>query len=143
MGKFAEQPGINVRYSKEGIHLSFEDALFFNFGRADINASGFAVLDKLAVMILKTRHAVRVEGHTDNMPIRTKRYPSNWELSIARAVNVVKYFVDVGKINPQRLTAVGYGESRPLVANDSPANRARNRRVEIVLATEDEKQNVK
>jgi chemotaxis protein MotB len=82
---------------------------------------------------------VRVEGHTDNVPIHTNRFPSNWELSIARAVSVVKYFVDVGNINPQRLSAVGYGESRPLVPNSSAANLAKNRRVEIVLATEDEK----
>jgi chemotaxis protein MotB len=143
VGEFAAQPGINVRYSKDGVHISFEDGLFFNFGRADINPSGFAFLNKMTVLIQKIRYAVRVEGHTDNVPIHTKRYPSNWELSIARAVSVVKYFVDVGKINPQRLSAVGYGESRPLVPNDGPAGRAKNRRVEIVLATEDAKYNVK
>ena len=139
LGRFAEQPGINVRHSKQGIHITFEDGLFFNFGRADINAKGFAFLDKMTVMIRQNNYAVRVEGHTDNVPIHTKRFPSNWELSTARAVNVVKYFANVGKINPQRLSAVGYGESRPLAANNSPVNRAKNRRVEIVLTTEDEK----
>lgn len=137
--EFAANPGINVRYSEEGVHISFEDGLFFNFGKADINTSGFAFLDKMAVVIHKVPYAVRVEGHTDNVPIHTNRFPSNWELSIARAVRVVKYFVDVGKVNPQRLSAVGYGESRPVVPNNSPANRAKNRRVEIVLATEGEK----
>ena len=122
LGGFAAQPGVKVRYSKEGIHFSFEDALFFNFGRADINSSGFAFLNNMTALLRKVPYAVRVEGHSDNVPIRTKRFPSNWELSIARAVSVVKYFVEVGKINPQRFSAVGYGESRPLVPNNSPAN---------------------
>ncbi len=139
LDEFAAHPGINVRYSKEGVHISFEDALFFDFGKADINTGGLAFLEKMAVSIYKFPYTVRVEGHTDNVPIHTNRFPTNWELSIARAVSVVKYFVDVGNINPQRLSAVGYGESRPLVSNSSPANHAKNRRVEIVLATEDEK----
>ena len=137
--EFAAQSGINVRYSKQGIHISFEDGLVFDFGRADINTKGFEFLDKIAELIQQNTYAVRVEGHTDNVPIHTQRFPSNWELSIARAVSVVKYFIDAGKIDPQRLSAVGYGASRPLMANNSPGNRAKNRRVEIVLATEDEK----
>jgi chemotaxis protein MotB len=137
--EFAAAPGVNVRYSKIGAHISFEEGLFFNFGKADINSSGFALLDKLAVLIRNLPGSVRVEGHTDNVPIHTRRFPSNWELSIARAVSVVKYLAEVGKINPARLSAVGYGESRPLAPNDSPAHRAKNRRVEIVLVMEGEK----
>lgn len=137
--EFAAAPGVNVRYSKLSAHISFEEGLFFNFGKADINSSGFALLDKLAVLIRNMPGSVRVEGHTDNVPIHTRRFPSNWELSIARAVSVVKYLTEVGKINPARLSAVGYGESRPLAPNDSPAHRAKNRRVEIVLVMEGEK----
>ena len=133
---FAAEPGINVSYSNQGAHITFEDFLLFDFGKADINSGGLAFLDKMAVLMQKIPYPVRVEGHTDNVPIHTARFPSNWELSIARAVSVVKYFAESGKINPQRLSAVGYGETRPLVPNDSPANRTRNRRVEIVLATE-------
>ena len=133
------EPGIHVKYEDKGARISFEDALLFDFGKADINSSGLALLDKMASIIQKKSYVVRVEGHTDNVPIHTHRFPSNWDLSTARAVNVVKYFVEVGKINPKRLSAVGYGESRPMIANDTPANRARNRRVEIVLETEDEK----
>jgi chemotaxis protein MotB len=133
---FTDEPGIDVRYSNQGAHITFEDFLLFDFGKADINPGGLAFLDKMATLIHKIPHPVRVEGHTDNIPIHTARFPSNWELSIARAVSVVKYFAGSGKINPQRLSAVGYGDTRPLVANDSPANRTRNRRVEIVLATE-------
>jgi len=142
LAEFGAQPGVNISYSKDGVHIAFDDGLFFNFGKADINSSGFAFLDKMTALIQKIPYAVRVEGHTDNVPIHTTRFPSNWELSIARAVSVVKYFVDVGKINPQRLSAVGYGESRPLLPNDAASGRAKNRRVEIVLATEDEKQHV-
>ncbi|UCD77833.1 MAG: flagellar motor protein MotB [Desulfobacterales bacterium] len=139
MSEFAAEPGINVKYSDQAARISFEDALLFNFGKADINLNGLVFLDKMAALIHKIPCMVRVEGHTDNVPIHTHRFPSNWDLSTARAVSVVKYFVDVGKINPQRLSAVGYGESRPIVPNDSAANRARNRRVEIVLVTEGEK----
>jgi chemotaxis protein MotB len=142
LGELSADPGINVKYEDLGARISFEDALLFDFGKADINSSGLALLDKMASIIQKKSYLVRVEGHTDNVPIHTHRFPSNWDLSTARAVSVVKYFVEVGNINPKRLSAVGYGESRPMVANDSPANRARNRRVEIVLETEDEKQNV-
>jgi chemotaxis protein MotB len=131
-----DEPGINVRYSNQGAHITFEDFLLFDFGKAVINSGGLTFLDKMTALIQKIPYPVRVEGHTDNVPIHTARYPSNWELSIARAVNVVKYFAESGKINPQRLSAVGYGATRPLVPNDSPANRSRNRRVEIVLATE-------
>ena len=116
--------------------LSPKDFLLFDFGKADINPGGLAFLDKMATLIHKIPHPVRVEGHTDNVPIHTARFPSNWELSIARAVSVVKYIAGSGKINPQRLSAVGYGETRPLVPNDSAVHRTRNRRVEIVIATE-------
>ncbi len=133
---FTAEPGINVKYSNQGAHITFEDYLLFNFGKADINPGGLAFLDKLAALLHKVPYPVRVEGHTDNVPIHTARYPSNWELSIARAVSVVKYFAEIGTINPDRLSAVGYGETRPLAPNDLPANRTRNRRVEIVLATE-------
>jgi len=143
MSELAAEPGINVKYSDQGARITFEDALLFDFGRADIHSSGLAFLDKMADLIQKISSPVRVEGHTDNVPIHTYRFPSNWDLSTARAVSVVKYFVEVGKINPTRLSAVGYGESRPLVPNDSAAHRAKNRRVEIVLVTEGDKKNVK
>jgi len=136
---FMAEEGVNIRYSNQGAHITFEDFLLFDFGKADINPGGLAALNKLAALIRKISYPVRVEGHTDNVPIHTARFPSNWELSIARAVSVVKYFADAGNINPQRLSAVGYGATRPLVPNNSPANRTKNRRVEIVLATEGER----
>jgi chemotaxis protein MotB len=129
--------GIRVTYTEKGARISFEDCILFDFGRAEINPAGFSFLDKLARGIYKLPYSIRVEGHTDNVPIHTRRFPSNWELSIARAVNVVKYFAETCKIDPRRLSAVGYGESKPVVANDSAEHRAKNRRVEIVLIKED------
>ena len=134
--------GIQVTHTHQGTRLSFEDQVLFDFGRAAISPTGFIFLDKIADVLKKVSYAVRVEGHTDNVPIQTRRFPSNWELSVARAVNVVKYFAEVSNIDPKRLSAVGYGESRPVAANDSPADRAKNRRVEILLLTEDKEENV-
>ena len=134
--------GIRVTPTTQGARLSFEDRVLFDFGKAAINPKGFPFLDKIAATLKKMSYTVRVEGHTDNVPIHTKQFPSNWELSIARAVNVVKYFIAVNRVDPKRLSAVGYGEIKPLVPNDTPAHRTANRRVEIILVTEGKKENV-
>ena len=133
---------IQITHTHQGTRLSFEDQVLFDFGRATINPAGFVFLDKIADALAKIQYAVRVEGHTDNVPIQTRRFPSNWELSVARAVSVVKYFAEVSNIDPRRLSAVGYGESRPVAANDTLPNRAKNRRVEILLLTEGKEENV-
>jgi chemotaxis protein MotB len=135
--------GIQVAHSDQGTRLAFEDQVLFDFGKDAINAEGFPFLDKIAQALKNVPYSLRVEGHTDNVPIQTKRFPSNWELSVARAVNVVKYFAEVSNIDPQRLSAVGYGESRPVAPNNTPSNRAKNRRVEILLLTEGIEENVK
>lgn len=140
---FETDLGVKVTHTTQATHLTFEDFILFDFGKADINPEGFPFLDKLITLLNKIPYPVRVEGHTDNVPIKTRRFPSNWELSIARAVNVVKYFAAAGRIDPHRLSAVGYGESRPIGPNDTAANRARNRRVEIVLVTEGKRENDK
>ncbi len=94
------------------------------------------LLKKVAFIISKTSYAVRIEGHTDNLPIHTSKFPSNWELSTARAVNVLRYFTEKEKVSMQRLSAVGFGEFQPIIANDKPEHRAKNRRVEIVFLGE-------
>lgn len=134
---FDSEPEIAATYTKKGVLITLSNTILFQFGMADINPESFSVLDKIAAVISKMSESVRVEGHTDNVPVvHSKRFPSNWELSIKRAVNVVKYFVEVGKIPPQRLSAVGYGESKPIFPNDTSEHRARNRRVEILLEME-------
>lgn len=136
---FDSEPEITAIYMENGVLITLSSTILFQFGSADINPESFFVLDKIAAVIRKMSESVRVEGHTDNVPVvHSKRFPSNWELSIKRAVNVVKYFVEVGKISPQRLSAAGYGESKPLFPNDTREHRARNRRVEILLEMEGE-----
>jgi len=134
---FDSEPEIAAVYTKKGVLITLSNTILFQFGIADINPESFPVLDKISAIISKTSESVRVEGHTDNIPVvHSKRFPSNWELSIKRAVNVVKYFVEVGKIPPQRLSAVGYGESKPIFPNDTREHRAGNRRVGILLEME-------
>jgi chemotaxis protein MotB len=91
------------------------------------------VLTEVAAALKKIDGDILVEGHTDNRPLASQRYPSNWELSTARAAQVVKFFSEAGKIAPRRLAAVGYAASKPIATNDTPKGRASNRRVEIVL----------
>lgn len=130
---------IRVTYTEQGARLSFADAVLFDFGRAAINPAGFSFLNQIAGVIHQIPYPIRIEGHTDNVPIHTKRFPSNWELSTARAVNVVKYFIHSCNLEPRRFSAVGYGESKPLFSNDSAKHRTKNRRVEIVLIKEAQK----
>lgn len=133
-----DDPGIEVRLTAGGAAITFDDVLLFDFGKSEINPGGLMLLRKIGAELRKVDCPVRVEGHTDNVPIRTWRYPSNWDLSIARAVSVVKHFIAVDGIPPQRLSAVGYGESRPLVPNDTAQHRSKNRRVELVVVMEEQ-----
>jgi chemotaxis protein MotB len=126
-------PEITVIQTPQGLSLTLSDSILFQSGVSELRFEGYPVLNKIILILQSNRFAIRVEGHTDNVSIRSMRFPSNWELSIARAVHVVKYFIDNGKIAPQRLSAVGYGDSKPIYPNDSPVNREKNRRVEIVL----------
>ena len=130
------EEGIKAEMIPKGARIQLENRVLFDLGMADINPEGLPVLDKVGNAVLTVSNRVRVEGHTDDIPIHTYEYPSNWELSTARAVNVVKYLINRHGINPSRLSAVGYGESKPIASNDSRENRAKNRRVELVLIKE-------
>jgi chemotaxis protein MotB len=128
---------VQISQLKGQLTVSVLDKILFKSGRADILPAGQAVLEKVARVLAQTDDMIRVEGHTDNVPISAAlkgKYFSNWELSAARAASVVRYFqMGEHKIEPLRLEAVGFGEFRPLAPNDSDANKQRNRRVEIVL----------
>ena len=97
-----------------------------------MQSKGVGVLDQIVANILTLPYPVRVEGHTDNTPIHTAQFPSNWELSTSRATHVLQYLIDA-KISPQRMSAVGYGEYRPVGSNDVAEGRAANRRVDLVI----------
>ena len=134
------EDGIGVTYDDKAIIIALEDAILFQSGSADINPDGFPVLDKIGSSVLiNISNPVRIEGHTDTDKIHTEKFPSNWELSTIRSINVLKYLVDNTKILPKRLSAVGYGETKPLFPNDTPENKSRNRRVEIKITTIDGK----
>jgi chemotaxis protein MotB len=125
--------GLEAVYTPEGIHLTLDDKLLFSSGSARLTPGGEALLDRVGRIIKPLKRSIRVEGHTDNRPIATTAFPSNWELSTARAVRVVKYLIQAAGIAPQYLAAAGYGDSKPRVPNDSEPNMSRNRRVEIIL----------
>ena len=116
-----------------GIAITFQELIFFDLGRDELRPEGQQVLRQLAPILAEVSGTILVEGHTDDLPIASARFPSNWELSTARATKVVRFLAEVAGIDPHRLVAAGYGEWRPRYANTSDANRARNRRVEIVL----------
>ena len=128
---------VQISQLKGQLTVSVLDKILFKSGRADILPAGQAVLEKVARVLVQTDDMIRVEGHTDNVPISERlkeKYYSNWELSAARAASVVRYFqLGEHKIEPLRLEAVGFAEFRPLAPNDTDANKQRNRRVEIVL----------
>lgn len=122
-----------VKMDKEGMRITLEEQgqfSFFESGRAEITGDMSSKLDKLAVVLktLSLKNDIIVEGHTDNVPIRTRQFATNWELSTARATSVVRYFLDAG-FAPKRMAAIGYGEFHPVVANDTEEDRRKNRRV--------------
>lgn len=137
IGAFVAERGLGdslqVDYSERGVVVRFADRVLFDLGRADLKPEAVAILDQLAEFLRTIPNHVRVEGHTDDLPINNERFPSNWELSTARATNVVRYFIEKHGLDPTKFSAAGYGEYRPLVPNDSMENRALNRRVDIVL----------
>jgi chemotaxis protein MotB len=124
---------VDVSVSGKGFVITLSDRLLFDLGSAEISAKSLNLLNKLALVIAKTSRPIRIEGHTDNLPIHTEQYPSNWELSTARAVNVLRYFTEREGIPGHRISAVGHGEFHPILPNDSPEHRAKNRRVEIIF----------
>ncbi|MBP1890061.1 chemotaxis protein MotB [Clostridium moniliforme] len=124
---------IKVREEDSGVVLQLSDSILFDSGRAELKKDSTKILDVISNIIPKITNEISVQGHTDNVPIHNSKYDSNWELSTARAVTVLQYFIEVKKISPKRFSANGYGEYRPLVANSNAKNRAVNRRVDIVI----------
>lgn len=130
---------LRVKVTERGVVVTIvTDKMLFPKGRADLTPATAALLDKVSSLISKTSNPVRVEGHTDDLPINTPRFPSNWELSTSRATTVVRYLIENDRIDPARVSAAGYADSRPLVPNDSEANRMFNRRVDLVIVKGDE-----
>jgi chemotaxis protein MotB len=124
---------MKVVKDKEGVRITIQSPILFNSGSADLQTGAMPVLDELVKILGESPNIVVVEGHTDNMPIKTERFPSNWELSTARAISVGRYLFETGGLDPGRFTVAGYGEYHPIESNKEPEGRRENRRVEILL----------
>jgi chemotaxis protein MotB len=133
----ADQAGyagqVIVTRQDDTIVIRLPNQLLFPSASADIKPEALGLLDVAAGVIARLPHQVRVEGHTDNVPVGTDRYPTNWELSSARATAVLRYLAEHGGVNPSRAFAAGFAEFHAVGSNDTPEGRALNRRADIVL----------
>ena len=126
---------VTVRRTDHSVEVEIGADILFPSGSADISASAKPVLAKLAEALRSSPNALRIEGHTDDVPIHTAQFPSNWELSAARAATVVHLFMDQG-VDPDRMSVAGFGQYKPAADNSSEAGRNRNRRVVVVVLGE-------
>jgi chemotaxis protein MotB len=124
---------VEVQARREGIIVSLREIGFYESGSANLRASSKEAIDRLASVLRARTEGLRIEGHSDNQPIHNARFDSNWELSTARAADLVKFFITQYHFDPYRLSASGYAEFRPVSPNNTPEGRARNRRVDVVI----------
>jgi len=129
---------VEIIQNTRGVVIQIKDNVLFNSGSADILDNSTIFLNSVDDLIHTLNNEVIVEGHTDNVPISTSIFKSNWELSAARAISVVNYFINKGE-NPSRFSAQGYGEYRPITLNDTAENRSKNRRVNILIVYNENK----
>jgi len=124
---------IGVTQTPRGLRIDIKDSFLFNPGSVKIaNTEGFDTLEQIAPILLQSGQSIEIEGHTDNAPIKNKSFPSNWELSAIRATTVLNVFAQKG-IGEDRLSASGFGASRPIASNDTAEGKSLNRRVSIVI----------
>lgn len=121
-----------VEVEERGVVLRFQDSVLFDKGKAYLKPEAKIVLQNVGEILKSIDKHIRIEGHTDDLPINTPQFPSNWELSTTRATNVLRYLLELG-LEPKTLSAVGYGEYHPLVPNENEESRQKNRRVDIVI----------
>ena len=124
---------VSVSSNELWLQIELKDSILFASGGTDLSLQAQAIFDEIAGILKGYSNPIQVEGYTDNIPINNPRYPSNWELSSARASAIVKLLAARG-VAPQRLSAVGFGEFQPVASNEHPAGRAQNRRVALMIA---------
>ncbi len=125
---------ITSHIDERGLVIILPGRTLFDSGASDIKPEAKLLFDRLGKVLRMSRNDIMIEGHTDDTPISTKQFPSNWELSTDRAVKVLRYLVESSKVPPKRFAAVGYGSTKPVVPNVDSESRMKNRRVEIILA---------
>lgn len=137
--KYLDQNGLKgsvaTQIDERGLVVSLNDTMVFDTGKADIKLESQKKIIEIGKMLNQLNNYIRIEGHTDNIPIKNSQYSSNWQLSSVRAANVTEFLIDNCGIVPQRLSAVGYGEYRPVLDNSTEEGRARNRRVDIIIVS--------
>ncbi len=137
LSKISAEENFEIRRAEKGVEISLPGLRLFNPGEADLSSEGLLILSKLGKILKNaTTGEIHIEGHTDDMKISGDlllKYPSNWELSSARAINVVRFLQEKVEIPPERLAAVAYGQYQPLFPNDSEVHRHKNRRIVMVI----------
>jgi chemotaxis protein MotB len=141
MGSDVLKGTVRTHVDPRGLIISLGEGGFFDSGSDQIKPEGRSLLDTMATSLVSLGNQIRVEGHTDNVPIRNSKFPSNWELSTARATAIVSYLIAKFGFSPELLSAAGYSEFRPVAPNDSEDGRSRNRRVDIVILNPSAAQN--
>jgi len=134
--KVGAQAKVSVAVNQRGLVVSLKEAGFFDSGSATLKQDSYSLLKDVVSSLSSYSNSIRVEGHTDNMPINSAAFPSNWELSTTRATNVLQYLTKQDDFDPYKISAAGYGEYRPVADNSVDEGRSKNRRVDIVLLSE-------
>jgi chemotaxis protein MotB len=132
MAPLIEQGKVRVLETSRGVSIEINDSILFSPGQALLQAPLVKAMQSIAEVLVPAEFPITIEGHTDNIPINTAQFPSNWELSAVRATTVLRLFADAG-VTPERLTAIGYADTRPVEPNVLADGRARNRRVTILI----------
>jgi chemotaxis protein MotB len=133
LGKQNGLDAVSIQRSDRGVVMTLADKMLFESAEAALSVSSRLLMKKIGMIVNSTHARIDIQGHTDDRSIRTGAFPSNWELSTARAVNVLRYLIADAGVSPHRLSAVGLSKYHPLAPNNSAENRARNRRVEIIF----------
>ena len=131
--EFKNDENVLLLKDSRGLIIRLPDDILFGSADSTIQADSYTTLDKIIYILSKIDNPAIIEGHTDSFPIKSEKYSSNWELSTARATSVINYLVNSKRINPKRLSAVGYGEYAPVAENTSNDGRMKNRRVDIII----------
>ncbi len=135
--KQGAQSKVTLEITRRGLIVSLKEAGFFNSGQAAIKPEAYELVNTIAEVMSQYNNPLRLEGHTDNVPINTSQFPSNWELSTARATTGLKYLLRNYDIDPNKISATGYAEFRPIADNGTAEGRAKNRRVDLVMLSGD------
>ena len=133
LSEFKNNENVILLKDTRGLIIRLKDNILFGSAESEIQPEAYETLNKIIDILSKIDNPVIIEGHTDSFPIKSKKYSSNWELSTARATSVIDYLVESKRINPRRLSAVGYGEFVPIAENTSNSGRTKNRRVDIII----------